>query len=166
MDFNCFDHVSRQTLREVKQSGSGQVVIDCHYDHIRTVLKQAQAVGMMTHYYDYMLTSLDMHTIDLEDFKYGGTNITSFRLVDPDNPEVVNVVRSWILGEKRFPSRVSDNQIPFIKVNIKIEFICLGLSLMCAVKWQFYLYITKYEFKNFRQRQLLFMTQCTCLLRL
>ena len=108
--------IRRQTLREVKGSGSGQIVIDCQFDHIRTVLKQAQAVGMMTHYYDYMLTSLDMHTIDLEDFKYGGTNITSFRLVDPDNPEVVNVVRSWILGEKRFPSRVSDNQIPFIKV--------------------------------------------------
>ena len=56
-----------------------------------------------------------MHSIDLEDFKYGGTNITAFRIVDPNNLEVVNVVRNWILGEKRFPSRKVSSS-PFIKV--------------------------------------------------
>ena len=54
-----------------------------------------QAVGMMTSYFEYIVTSLDMHSIDLEDFKFGGTNITAFRLVDPHNPEVVEV-RSYI----------------------------------------------------------------------
>ena len=103
-------------LREVKQSGSGQILVDVKYENIRTVLKQAQAVGMMTSYYDYLITSLDLHSVDLEDFKYGGTNITALRLVDPHNPEVVSVVESWILGEKRFPSRVSTNPVPFIKV--------------------------------------------------
>ena len=47
----------------------------------------------------------DLHLVDMEDFKYGGTNITSFRLVDPHNPEVQNVVKSWMLGEKRFPTK-------------------------------------------------------------
>ena len=45
-------------LREVKNSGGGQIVVDCDYDMIRTVLKQAQAVGMMTHKYEYLVTSL------------------------------------------------------------------------------------------------------------
>ena len=45
----------------------------------------------MTSYFEYIVTSLDMHSIDLEDFKFGGTNITAFRLVDPHNPEVVEV---------------------------------------------------------------------------
>ena len=106
-------------LREVKQSGSGQILVDVRFENIRTVLKQAQAVGMMTSYYDYLITSLDLHSVDLEDFKYGGTNITALRLVDPHNPEVVSVVESWILGEKRFPSRVSTNPVPFIKVKIQ-----------------------------------------------
>lgn len=91
-------------------------MVDCQYHNIRTVLKQAQAVGMMTSYYDYLITSLDLHSLDLEDFKHGGTNITAFRLVDPHNPEVKSVVKSWILGEKRFPSRISTNPVPFIKV--------------------------------------------------
>ena len=106
-------------LREVKQSGSGQILVDVKFENIRTVLKQAQAVGMMTSYYDYLITSLDLHSVDLEDFKYGGTNITALRLVDPHNPEVVSVVQSWILGEKRFPSRVSTNPVPFIKVRFR-----------------------------------------------
>ena len=37
----------------------------------------------MTAYHTYFLTSLDLHLVELEDFKYGGTNITAFRLVDP-----------------------------------------------------------------------------------
>ena len=59
----------------------------------------------------------DLHSIDLEDFKYGGTNITAFRIVDPNNHEVINVVRNWVLGEKRFPSRKVSSS-PFIKVEI------------------------------------------------
>ena len=47
---------------------------------------------MMTSYFEYIVTSLDMHSIDLEDFKFGGTNITAFRIVDPHNPEVVEVL--------------------------------------------------------------------------
>ena len=37
----------------------------------------------MTAYHTFFVTSLDLHLVELEDFKYGGTNITAFRLVDP-----------------------------------------------------------------------------------
>ena len=60
---------------------------------------------MMTASHNYLITSLDLHLVDLEDFKYGGANITAFRLVDPAHPEVVSVVRTWREGEMRFPSR-------------------------------------------------------------
>ncbi|KAJ8939714.1 hypothetical protein NQ318_009814 [Aromia moschata] len=40
----------------------------------------------------------DLHGVDLEEFKYGGTNITAFRLVDPDGPDVRKVVRDWNVG--------------------------------------------------------------------
>lgn len=36
-----------------------------------------------------------MHTISLDEFKYGGTNITAFRLVDPQNPQVQETVLEW-----------------------------------------------------------------------
>lgn len=41
----------------------------------------------------------DLQTIDLEEFKYGGTNITAFRLVDPDSPIVQQTVSEWLQSE-------------------------------------------------------------------
>ena len=35
-----------------------------------------------------LLLLQDLHLVDLEDFKYAGTNLTAFRLVDPDNADV------------------------------------------------------------------------------
>ena len=45
----------------------------------------------MTAYHNYIVTSLDLHLVELEDFKYSGTNITAFRLVNPDLDEVLKV---------------------------------------------------------------------------
>ena len=41
-------------------------------------------------YADALFIVQDLHMVELEDFKYGGTNITAFRLVDP-NDELVQV---------------------------------------------------------------------------
>lgn len=40
-----------------------------------------------------------MHTIDLEPFKYGGTNITGIRFFNPDDTEIKNMLRIWTEGE-------------------------------------------------------------------
>ncbi|XP_015833577.1 glutamate receptor ionotropic, kainate 2 isoform X5 [Tribolium castaneum] len=38
--------------------------------------------------YHYMFTTFDLETFDLEDFKYNSVNITAFRIVDVDDPQV------------------------------------------------------------------------------
>ena len=78
----------RRILREVKQSGEIYIVLDCHVENVVGVLMEAQAVGMMTAYHNYLITNLDLHLADLDQFKYSGTNITAFRLVDPFKPKV------------------------------------------------------------------------------
>lgn len=40
-----------------------------------------------------------MHTINLEPFKYGGTNITAVRLINPEDPEVQETVKWWVESE-------------------------------------------------------------------
>ncbi|KAK6633919.1 hypothetical protein RUM44_004526 [Polyplax serrata] len=42
--------------------------------------------------YHYMFTTFDIETFDLEDFKYNSVNITAFRLVDVDDPNVSGVL--------------------------------------------------------------------------
>ncbi|XP_052126881.1 glutamate receptor ionotropic, kainate 2 isoform X1 [Frankliniella occidentalis] len=91
----------RPLLKQIKNSAESHIVLDCSTERLYDVLKQAQQIGMMSDYHSYLITSLDLHSVDLEEFKYGGTNITAFRLVDPDKPEVQHAVREWAQGEAR-----------------------------------------------------------------
>lgn len=45
--------------------------------------------------------------MDLEEFKYGGTNITALRLVDPEKPELQRIVRDWVSGEQRLGRKLN-----------------------------------------------------------
>ncbi|XP_076549026.1 kainate-type ionotropic glutamate receptor subunit 1D isoform X4 [Osmia lignaria lignaria] len=92
----------RPLLKQIKNSAESHIVLDCSTERIYDVLKQAQQIGMMSDYHSYLITSLDLHSVDLEEFKHGGTNITAFRLVDPEKPEIQKVVQDWIYGEKRY----------------------------------------------------------------
>ncbi|OXU29874.1 hypothetical protein TSAR_002822 [Trichomalopsis sarcophagae] len=85
-----------------------QLVLDCSIDKIYTVLKQAQEIGMMTDYHSYFITSLDLHAVDLSEFKHGGTNITAFRIVNPEKTQ--NVVQDWIFGEQRYLRKLNMEQ--------------------------------------------------------
>lgn len=59
-------------LRELYQSKSSFVLLDCEKDSLQEILKQAQQVGLMSDDKFYLLTNLDAHTLNLEDFKVSG----------------------------------------------------------------------------------------------
>ncbi|KAG8176522.1 hypothetical protein JTE90_018995, partial [Oedothorax gibbosus] len=85
----------RKLLKELGRAGIKNIVIDVPTRSVHTVLKHAQQVDMMSEYHNYFITSLDLHTVDLEDFQYGGTNITGYRLVDEDSPAYSAVLDKW-----------------------------------------------------------------------
>ncbi|XP_059097644.1 glutamate receptor ionotropic, kainate 2-like isoform X2 [Tigriopus californicus] len=89
----------REILREVYASKATNIILDCERESIPEILKQAQQVGLVSEEYFYLVTSLDAHTINMEDFKHGGTNFTAFRLVDANEPEVQNVISSIVKSE-------------------------------------------------------------------
>ncbi|XP_026318746.1 glutamate receptor ionotropic, kainate 2 isoform X3 [Hyposmocoma kahamanoa] len=94
-------HDYRPLLKQIKNSAESHIVLDCATERIRDVLQQAQQIGMMSDYHSYLVTSLDLHSVDLEEFKYGGTNITALRLLDPERADVQRVVRDWVYEEAR-----------------------------------------------------------------
>ncbi|GFT00129.1 glutamate receptor ionotropic, kainate 3 [Trichonephila clavipes] len=61
------------------------IILDVSKNHLRSVLKQAQQVEMMTVRNQYIVTSLDLHTIDIEDFQYSRANITGFKIVETES---------------------------------------------------------------------------------
>ena len=99
--------LDRALFKDIQQMDEKYFVLDCSADNIATVLKQAQQVGLITSSYSFFITSLDLHTIDLEDYKYGGTNITGLRMVDPTKTETANIVGDWIYGERRYGTNVN-----------------------------------------------------------
>lgn len=51
-------------------------MLECSFKILNEVLTQAQQVGIVTDHYNYIITNLDLVTLDLEPFQYGGANIT------------------------------------------------------------------------------------------
>jgi hypothetical protein len=63
--------------------------------------------------------------VELEDFKYGGTNISAFRLIDPTQPEVQEVINDWVsLADKgRFGSKQPSATYPGMGNTLRVRII-------------------------------------------
>ncbi|CAG7824228.1 unnamed protein product [Allacma fusca] len=84
--------IFREVLRETEIR---KVILDCDARKLGSILLQAQQVGLMTYQFSFIITSLDLHTVDLEDYKYAEANITAFRIVDPERSEVQTIMGEW-----------------------------------------------------------------------
>ncbi|CAB3386125.1 Hypothetical predicted protein [Cloeon dipterum] len=91
----------RPLLKQVQASSESHIILDCDVDKIIEILRQAKEVKMMEDYQSYLVITMDLHIVDLEEFRYGRTNITSLRILDPTSQDVQNVVQDWIFGEMR-----------------------------------------------------------------
>lgn len=86
-------------FKDLKAKNEYQIVIDCHSSKVKSVLHEALKVNMLSEYYHFHFTTLDLGLVDLEDYKYGGANITAMRLIDPARPEVLDVMSEWSITE-------------------------------------------------------------------
>ncbi|XP_064628474.1 glutamate receptor ionotropic, kainate 2-like [Lineus longissimus] len=93
----------RHIFKEMKKENEYKIILDCSTDMIETVLRQALSVNAMTGDHHYLITSLDLGLVDMDLFAYTPANITSYRIVDPRNPIVVDVISHWLMQETRAP---------------------------------------------------------------
>lgn len=93
----------RHVLRRVKLSEETNIILHCSIGVLAEVFKQAQQVGLMTDYHNFIITNPDLHTLDLEPYQYSETNITGIRLVDPEDARVEQIISSWRSRSRYFP---------------------------------------------------------------
>ncbi|EPY79810.1 Glutamate receptor, ionotropic kainate 3-like protein [Camelus ferus] len=86
---------SRPLLKEMKRGREFRIIFDCSHIMAAQILKQAMAMGMMTEYYHFIFTTLDLYALDLEPYRYSGVNLTGFRILNVDNPHVSAIVEKW-----------------------------------------------------------------------
>ncbi|XP_024938045.1 glutamate receptor ionotropic, kainate 2 isoform X10 [Cephus cinctus] len=83
----------RQVLREVRHKEIYKIIVDTDPAHMQQFFRAILQLQMNDYRYHYMFTTFDIETFDLEDFKYNSVNMTAFRLVDLEEPKVVDVLR-------------------------------------------------------------------------
>ncbi|TRY94066.1 hypothetical protein DNTS_027303, partial [Danionella cerebrum] len=96
---------ARPLLKEMKKGKEFSVIFDCSCQTATVVLKQLLSMGMMTEYYHFFFTTLDLFALDLEPYRYSGVNMTGFRLLNIDNPYVASVVEKWTTERLQAPPK-------------------------------------------------------------
>ncbi|XP_058885678.1 glutamate receptor ionotropic, kainate 1 isoform X1 [Acipenser ruthenus] len=96
---------ARPLLKEMKKGKEFFVIFDCTHQTTADILKQILSMGMMTEYYHYFFTTLDLFALDLEPYRYSGVNITGFRLLNIDNAHVASVVEKWSMERLQAPPK-------------------------------------------------------------
>ncbi|CAO1328702.1 unnamed protein product [Diamesa hyperborea] len=82
----------RQVLREIRQKEIYKLIIDTNPKHINKFFRTILQLQMNDARYHFALTSFDVETFDLEDFYYNSVNITAFRLVNVEDPKVIEII--------------------------------------------------------------------------
>nr|XP_036869132.1 glutamate receptor ionotropic, kainate 1 isoform X5 [Manis javanica] len=96
---------AKPLLKEMKKGKEFYVIFDCSHATAAEILKQILFVGMMTEYYHYFFTTLDLFALDLELYRYSGVNMTGFRLLNIDNPHVSSIIEKWSMERLQAPPR-------------------------------------------------------------
>ncbi|XP_027742497.1 glutamate receptor ionotropic, kainate 3 isoform X2 [Empidonax traillii] len=86
---------ARPLLKEMKRGREFRIIFDCSHLMAAQILKQAMAMGMMTEYYHFIFTTLDLYALDLEPYRYSGVNLTGFRILNVENPHVSSIIEKW-----------------------------------------------------------------------
>ncbi|EDW96161.1 uncharacterized protein Dyak_GE25051 [Drosophila yakuba] len=78
----------KSVLRRIRKSEDSRIVVVGSTGGVAELLRQAQQVGIMNEDYTYIIGNLNLHTFDLEEYKYSEANITGIRMFSPDQEEV------------------------------------------------------------------------------
>lgn len=67
----------------------------------------------------------DLMAIDLEPYRFCGVNMTGFRILNVDNPQVASIVEKWSM-ERQIPPKPDSGLLEGIMT------VCLFLALRCS----------------------------------
>ncbi|XP_058239453.1 glutamate receptor 3a isoform X2 [Hemibagrus wyckioides] len=94
----------RRIIEEMERRQEKLFIIDCEEERINAVLEQVVASGKNSRGYHYILANLGFSNATIEKVFSGGANITTFHIIDPQNPIVQQFLQRWDkLDEREFP---------------------------------------------------------------
>lgn len=101
----------RVVLKELYQLKIKNLIVDVPRNRIQQVLSHAIAVNMLSEYHDYIFTCLDLETVDLQDFRYIGANISSFSLIDRYSSDYKDIIKLYNSNPSSTPNAWIENDL-------------------------------------------------------
>lgn len=92
-------------LKRIDLAKEFNILLDVPIERVYEFLEAASEIGMMSEYYNYIITSLDTHTLDMTRFRGALANVSALRLVDLDRDETRKLLHEWTNSELRFGRR-------------------------------------------------------------
>ena len=94
-----------------------------------------KSISQLYSLFCYHFYRQDLHTIDLEDFKFAKTKITSFRLVDSTNLELHSLLADWsLLASKRGLNNVKTPDNILVNIGFSSN-LMLNIELKHWIPW-------------------------------
>ncbi|XP_041076491.1 glutamate receptor 3-like isoform X4 [Polyodon spathula] len=94
----------RRIIEEMDRRQEKHYLIDCEVERINAILEQVVVLGKHSRGYHYVLANLGFSNVSMERVLQGGSNITGFQIVNPENPIVQQFMQRWVrLDEREFP---------------------------------------------------------------
>uniref|UniRef100_A0A673N6B8 Glutamate receptor n=1 Tax=Sinocyclocheilus rhinocerous TaxID=307959 RepID=A0A673N6B8_9TELE len=95
---------TRPLLKEMKRSREFRIIFDCSHIMAAQILKQVSSYSVKVMHTHIILSTDDLMAINLEPYRFCGVNMTGFRILNVDNPQVASIVEKWSL-ERQFPPK-------------------------------------------------------------
>ncbi|XP_028858328.1 glutamate receptor ionotropic, kainate 2-like isoform X1 [Denticeps clupeoides] len=96
---------AKPLLKEMKKAKEFHIIFDCGHEMAAWILKQALSMGMMTEYYHFIFTTLDLFALDMEPYRFSGVNMTGFRILNTENPHVASITEKWSMERLQAPPK-------------------------------------------------------------
>lgn len=97
----------RSVLKQIKNSEDFRFILDCKADHILEVLRQAREVKLLEDYHSYILTDLDAHSLNWNEFTDVSSNISTIRLINPDSDTARYLGKLWRINPKQLKTQTA-----------------------------------------------------------
>ncbi|XP_039516715.1 glutamate receptor ionotropic, kainate 2 isoform X2 [Pimephales promelas] len=96
---------AKPLLKDMKKAKEFHVIFDCSHEMAAWILKQALSMGMVTEYYHYIFTTLDLFALDMEPYRFSGVNMTGFRILNTESQQVSSIIEKWSMERLQAPPK-------------------------------------------------------------
>uniref|UniRef100_A0A9J8B3E8 Glutamate receptor n=1 Tax=Cyprinus carpio carpio TaxID=630221 RepID=A0A9J8B3E8_CYPCA len=91
---------AKPLLKEMKKAKEFHVIFDCSHVMAAWILKQVSVHDVLK-----VLYFCDLFALDMEPYRFSGVNMTGFRILNTESPQVSSIIEKWSMERLQAPPK-------------------------------------------------------------